>query len=162
MTVARSSEPLAFKNRLIIFGLSTHPNSSLSCIVCPPPSEATQDFTRMSNSPDRSTEKKRKKNPRIKYTRTTFVSTPSEIISPSPVTSIIVYGDDQGEGGAEGHYSGDGRCPWSLAVLNFHPTVHVVACNTTHTSVLLGLHISIREYLIAASLSIKRMRIKGS
>lgn len=33
MTVARSSEPRAFRNRLIIFGRSTQPDSSLSCIV---------------------------------------------------------------------------------------------------------------------------------
>lgn len=56
-----------------------------------------------------------------------LVSTPRNDCS--LVTSIIVYGDDQGEGGAERHYSGDGWCPGPLAVLNFHPTVHVVACN---------------------------------
>lgn len=157
MTVARSSEPLAFKNRLIIFGLSTHPNSSLSCIVCPPPSEATQDLTRMSNSPDdpidRRRKRKKKENPKIKYTD--FVST----FPISLVTSIIVYGDDQGEGGAEGHYSGDGRCPGSLAVLNFHPTIHVVACNTTDPS---AYSVSISQFESrhrVPSLSIKRVRV---
>lgn len=35
----------------IILGRSTHPYSSDSCMRCPEPSEAAQDFTRMSNSP---------------------------------------------------------------------------------------------------------------
>ena len=45
------------------------------------------------------------------------------------VTSIIVYSDDQGESRAERHYPGNWRRPGSFAVLDLHPTVHVVTCN---------------------------------
>lgn len=44
------------------------------------------------------------------------------------VTSIIVYGDDQSESGAERHNSGHRRRPRALSMLNFHPAVHVIAC----------------------------------
>lgn len=44
------------------------------------------------------------------------------------VTSIIVYCDDQSESGAERHNSGYRRRPRALSVLNFHPAVHVIAC----------------------------------
>lgn len=129
MTVARSSEPRAFKNRLIIFGLSTHPNSSLNCIVCPPPSDATHDFTRMSNSPMLILiRRKTKITARAKIQISTLESIDSSISQRSLlITSVIVYGDDQREGGSEWYYTGNRRCPRSLAVLNFHPTVHVVA-----------------------------------
>lgn len=51
MTEARSSDARVFKNREIIFGRSTQPASSDRWMTCPAPSEATHDFTRMSNSP---------------------------------------------------------------------------------------------------------------
>ena len=41
-------------------------------------------------------------------------------------TLLVVDADDHGKGGSEGDDARDGAGPRALALLDFHPTVHVV------------------------------------
>lgn len=130
MTVARSSEPRAFKKRLIIFGLRTQPNSSLSWIVWPPPSEATHDFTRMSNSPFfvfKNGKRKIEKLLECLFIEIIHENAKSTFdFDGSLVTSVIIYGDDQGQCRTQWNDSRNWRRPRSLSMLNFHPAIHIV------------------------------------
>jgi hypothetical protein len=56
------------------------------------------------------------------------------------LTFVVADGDDEGERGAEGHDAGDGRRPGSLAVLDLHPAVDVVAAEVELDDVEVGDH----------------------
>lgn len=69
----------------------------------------------------------------IRYThKNPLARTPNPFSYPllRPLTSLVIDGDDHGERGAQGDDAGHRGRPGPLAVLNLHPAVHVVTCNT--------------------------------